>query len=330
MGIFLKTQGLMNKQTNLYWQLSQCAYMDGHGYVREYAVVNGKDEFATVVRRYYTGFKFDDTNSPVTTFSQPTSTGRARAVTSTDGVDVMTSGGEDTSGSNLAIVEQWRADDSTVITKTMSPTLTEGRELGVGTASYHNSHFHIGGQRSSSNTQTNIDAINYLASAQTISQGNMSTSGRNSTGCGNGYAAFYRHQDDSFQSLEVINISDHTAGAGTSFISQPKTSTSLVSIVQLGSAVSTGPDAVFIGGIQITAIPFDDTGVEATWPVSLASNHNRGGAATDGDTIVLTGGLNTATDTIRYIQANNISTLVTASSQSLPLAVKQHSMIAYQ
>jgi hypothetical protein len=330
MGIFIKTQKLMNVHANLYWQHTEVAYLDGHGYVTNYMVLNGADSAGAVVRRCYQGYRFDDTNPAVTTFTQPTSVGRKRAVASTDGVDVMTTGGETSAGGNQSTVEQFRASSSTSVSKTSSPVLTSGRELGVGTASWKNSHFHIGGQRATNNPQTNIDAIHYAANATTVSQGNLSVAGKNPCGCGNGTAAIYRNQDSAHQTMEVINISDHTAGAGTHFISQMKSPSSLLAIEDFGSAVSTGPDAVFIAGTIITAIPWDDSAVETTWAASLSANHNRGAAVTDGETIVITAGLNGASNDIRYFQANSMSTTVTSSTQTIPLSIKQHTSIGYQ
>jgi hypothetical protein len=331
MGIFLKTQKLMNIEHNLYWQLEECKYMDGHGYVTNYAVLNGQDEFNNHIRRYYKGYKFDDTNPAVTTFDQPTARGKFRSAVSTDGVDVMASGGEDSVSTNTDTIEQFRADSGFAVAKTASPVLSVGRELGIGTASRANSHWHIGGQRATNNPQSEIEAVHYSVNATLVAQGNLTVSGRNPIGCGNGNAAFYRENTvGGFQILQVINIADHTGGTGTNFISQVKSGTSLVGISQLGSAVSTGPDAVFVANTVVTAIPFDDTGVEATWPVTLASNHNRGAATTDGDTIAFSGGLLAGSDTIRYIQADSMNTTVTASTQSLDISMKWHSMISYQ
>ena len=328
MGIFLSTNSLMNTVNTLHYQISDVASLDGHGYADKWMTVNGADASNTTLRKVYSGYRFDESNAAVTTFTTPTTNPMRKSATSTDGLDVMTTGGQTDTESNSAVVNQFRAIDSTVITKINSPQLTDGRQEAVGTASYRHSHFAIGGKQGTT-IISSINAIHYDVLATTQAQGNLSGAGTNPRGCGNGRAAMYRHQDATFRDLEIINIADHTGGTYTSYISNVTATGTLLSGASFLAAASSGDNAVWIGGTQITAIRWDDSYSESIWATSI-TNFNRGAADSDGTDIVFNGGTTSGSDAIYYIRAEQGNLNYRTSSQTLAEPIKQHSCIAYQ
>lgn len=338
--IFLRSQQF-NETVFAYWGLAEAKCLDGHGYGDYWLTSCGQDVTNGLSKRVYYHKRFDDSH---------TSNVETRPLTnivafagSHDGVDCMQTGGQTDANENETLVEQFRANTPSLITRSAGTALTTSRQFPVGTCSRNNDHWTIGGNQSVAQfgitSPTNsIEVLNYDVNATMVAQGTIVSNGTAfPLGCGNGSAAFVRTNQNfttDYAVMEVVNIADSSGGTTTSYIAQEKITNYTQTWDVIGAACSIGKDAVFLDNFQIGSVTFDDALTETIWSLDPSSRHNRAKMATNGVDIVINGGCigigsNNATTQTKYIKADPTSTSY-ITGQSVGITLKNHFSTGYQ
>ena len=338
--IFLRSQKF-NDTVFAYWGLAEAKCLDGHGYGDYWLTSCGQDQAGGKSKRVYYHKRFDDSH---------TSNVETRPLTnimnicgSHDGVDCMQTGGQTDTTENETLVEQFRTNTPSLVTRSAGTALTTGRQFPVGTCSRNNDHWTIGGTQTNDqfgiNAPTNsIEVLNYDVNATMVSQGTIVSNGTAyPVGCGNGSAAFVRTNQNyttDYAVMEVVNIADSSGGTTTSYIAQEKITNYTQTWSTIGSACSIGKDAVFQDNTLIGSVTFDDALTETIWSVNPLQRHTRAKMCTNGVDIVINGGCvglgsNTATSQTRYIKADSTSTSY-VSGQGVGITLKNHFSTGYQ